>query len=258
MKIKHYKQNRRYIFKRIDYFLKNSKVKNKIKRQPKKDFIKNHILTRKVQLFSDYSENRSLFFDFKLFEENLNLNITLNDYLKKQNNNIIFCDFFSVEDFYFGILFFDKDLSGKDFNNWEYQFEKFFSDNASIFLIDKKETENKIFLTPPQMVCGDFYNTFVDFVESIYFSEHKVINPYFLKPNSFVEIKKYLKDFNSNEQLAWFFQRELEKVEEQKSIIQDEENEFLKNFTKNILTNIKNLSIKQSEIKELIFSKLKQ
>lgn len=82
MKIKHYKQNRRYVFKRVNYFLKNSNVKNKIKRQPKKEFIKNHILTRKVQLFSDYSENISAFFDFKLFEENLNLNVTLNDYLK--------------------------------------------------------------------------------------------------------------------------------------------------------------------------------
>lgn len=108
------------------------------------------------------------------------------------------------------------------------------------------------------MVCGDFYNTFVDFVESICFSEHKVINPYFLKPNSFVEIKKHLKDFNSNKQLAWFFQQELEKVEEQKSIIHNEENEFLQDFTTNILTNIKKLSIKQSEIKSLIFSKLKQ
>lgn len=258
MKIKHYKQNRRYVFKRVNYFLKNSNVKNKIKRQPKKEFIKNHILTRKVQLFSDYSENISAFFDFKLFEENLNLNVTLNDYLKNQNNYIVFCDFFSVDDFYFGILFFDKDLSEKEVNTWEYQFEKFFSNNASIFLVDKKDTENKIFLTTPKMVCGDFYNTFVDFVESICFSEHKVINPYFLKPNSFVEIKKHLKDFNSNKQLAWFFQQELEKVEEQKSIIHNEENEFLQDFTTNILTNIKKLSIKQSEIKSLIFSKLKQ
>lgn len=280
MKISKYKQYRQFTFKKTIGYLKSVGLTKINRTQPKLNFIKRTILNKQIHFFKEYNLKDDLF-DFHFFQKVANYqNQTLNDFLNERKYHYYFCDFFETEDFYFGILFFEKEEKPtieEEASDYIKLLEKFFyKDNvlSSSFIINKNNL-NDVYLTKPQITSKFEYDEFFNLVQKIDFNKQKVINPYFLDKKSFEEIKDYLKQLNVNIEVKDLIERtyhktkkELEKIpyslthqdnlEEYKQLtcVENIFKDYVENVLKEMLTSLTDLTTQKEQIENLILSKL--